>query len=835
MFSYDSPAKDKLYWWGIGMVLVSFVLFCLPLVLTNSAADPMSFFIGNFTITAVYFFMLLVSGRLRKGRNGLSLLLVFLVLFLISAYSLNRSVEIFDDSADWFSALLVIGCVNYLAHHWYDSFSRTFKTIHFFIAGVSLLAFIYLAIYLVPAYAISLLVFFVLFISLHTFVPLLFCIYTIVLFYKKGRSTSIYKIGFFTGAALPTITIIIFSIIWANRVQDFNKIYRLSGVTENNNLPPWVEVARYNDRSWITERVLKSDIVYAVPRENNSFDDMFFRLPSRRFSEALKHDPLVMSAALFGGKLNLTEEDRIKIMESMFDARHQGERRLWSGNNLITEKINTAVEVWPSLHLAYTEKKITVSNMMQNRWGRNQEAIYTFQLPEGSVITSLSLWIEGKEEKAILTTKEKADSAYNTIVGVENRDPSVVHWREGNTVSVRVFPVEKGKSRLFKIGITSPLKRLEDRLVYENIYFKGPDYTSATEEISVHMDDANKQAVLPASFSTEDKKVYKKSGKYESRWSMQLKDMAIAPNAFSFNGFTYSIMPYSPKRLSADFSNVFLDINRSWTEKEFDEVWKLVNKKQVFVFDGELQKLTEENKDKLFDKLSGLQFSLFPFYLVQDPSTSLVITKNGEESPNLSDIKESNFYKQLTDSLGKKDKIKLFDLGYEPSAYLKTLREYRSFQYENGSQLLLKQLIDNNYFMNDVENDNGIIIHDADLEIKKMVGVTANTAPDHAMRLFAYNNIMRRYGMDVIMNKANTDVLAKEAAEAYVVSPVSSLVVLESQKDYDRFNIKDDGNSLKNASLGSKGSVPEPHEWALIVVILLALLYVKYQRSIKVI
>ncbi len=67
-----------------------------------------------------------------------------------------------------------------------------------------------------------------------------------------------------------------------------------------------------------------------------------------------------------------------------------------------------------------------------------------------------------------------------------------------------------------------------------------------------------------------------------------------------------------------------------------------------------------------------------------------------------------------------------------------------------------------------------------------------------------------------------------EAQKAYVVSPVSSMVVLETQKDYERFNIKDSQNSLNNASMKSKGAVPEPHEWALIIIACLVLLYIKF-------
>jgi hypothetical protein len=58
--------------------------------------------------------------------------------------------------------------------------------------------------------------------------------------------------------------------------------------------------------------------------------------------------------------------------------------------------------------------------------------------------------------------------------------------------------------------------------------------------------------------------------------------------------------------------------------------------------------------------------------------------------------------------------------------------------------------------------------------------------------------------------------LAEIANEAYVVSPVSSLTVLETKKDYERFDIPENENSLKNASVKSSGAVPEPSEWLLL-------------------
>jgi hypothetical protein len=69
------------------------------------------------------------------------------------------------------------------------------------------------------------------------------------------------------------------------------------------------------------------------------------------------------------------------------------------------------------------------------------------------------------------------------------------------------------------------------------------------------------------------------------------------------------------------------------------------------------------------------------------------------------------------------------------------------------------------------------------------------------MRLFAYNHIMQQKGKGIISDSTWDEKLITEAQQAYVVSPVSSLVVLETQADYDRFKINDMDNSLKKRFL----------------------------------
>ena len=178
---------------------------------------------------------------------------------------------------------------------------------------------------------------------------------------------------------------------------------------------------------------MKSSLVYDVPTWSG---DGFFSMPRRSLGEVQKvHDPLVVVASLFSPRLLLTEEDQLQVLKTQFDARHHTEERLWSGRDLTTDHIVTNVRLWPAHHLAYSETVVTVFNHGEQMWGTGQEeAIYTFHLPEGGTVTSLSLWIGGREEKAVLTTKGKADSAYREIVGVEHRDPSVEHRPRGGPV-----------------------------------------------------------------------------------------------------------------------------------------------------------------------------------------------------------------------------------------------------------------------------------------------------------------------------------------------------------------------------------------------------------------
>lgn len=829
----QTKLSDNIFIGGIFCIALSLAVFCIPFFVEWKPQDAQGLFIVNFLLAAGYFFTLWFSGRLRKGREGLFPFFLFLILFLISAYALNREMNVFESSVNWLSVLVVVSSVNYIAFAFFESIPRPIQIIMLVLLGVSLVLFVYMSGYLFPLYGIGVIGAIALGISLHVFVPLLFMLYSIRLSFRlyNSRPSSLRWIG--TGVGASVLVIVVYAVLWSANVKLINKTYREASLENYAGLPGWVAVAQELPRNQLAEKVLKSDLVYTVPSDSEFGRSWFWTLPNPRFNEQRKHDPLVMMAALFSGKPTMAPEDRIRVLESIYDARHQTEERLWSDEHLSTDMVKTLVQLWPEYALSYTEKTITVSNNNEVlQWNRDEEGLYTFMLPEGAVVTALSLWIDGIEEKGILSSKQKADTAYRTIVGRERRDPSVVHWQEGNRVTLRVFPVTAGKSRKFKIGITAPLNRRDNKMIYSNIWFKGPVTLDTQEEITVECKQPAKDLIIPASLEKPGN-TFTWNGIYKSFWEISMQDQPLSAQLFSFQGFHYGVRPYEKQRIPTAIKDVFLDINQSWSDKDFNETWHAVNGHRVFVFDKEMVPVTEENKFPLFERLRQRQFSLFPLHLINDPGHALVITNNGLFSPNLHDLEDSRFLKNLNNFLAGSPRLMLFNLGKELSPYLKTLKEYRSFRYEQGSSRDLSDILRQNLFARNMESESLVVLDNAGIAIEKLEGKGIGEAPDHLLRLFAYNHIMEQKGKSMLTHAEWDQQLVEEAEQAYVVTPVSSLVVLESQADYSRFNIQASNNSLKNASAKANGASPEPHEWALILLCLLVVSYLRFPDKFK--
>jgi XrtN system VIT domain protein len=816
--------KNWPYWVGILLLLVSLFVFMAPEINFTKQNDNMTLFFINYLLSFIYLVIIWAAGiikiRDRIWLQNIEYILILLLMFLVSAYSLNREMEVFNDSTQWLQYFLVIQGALYISLYFKSVIPKAVQVLLFVLLGISYCMQAYLTIYLIPLYPIGIVGSFFMGITLHSFVPLLILIILTVYLFRNDNKINYLRISFFAGIVIAVIVTAVHTLNWVNISRSITHSGNMAELEENTELPKWVKVSQSIPDNMLTERFLKSGLVYATVPDQFSWDFM----PSRNFGDTKEHDPLIVIASLFSKPPSLTREEQIKILETFYSARHQAQERLWSGRDLETSNMITNVRIFPDLRIAYTEKTVFIKNTSNNSWS-NQEAIYTFQMPEGSVVTSLSLWINGKEEKAILTSKQKADSAYRTIVGYEQRDPSLVRWQEGNTVSVRVFPCATSEDRKFKIGFSSPLILDQNNVVYENIKFQGPFPYKSEETIKLQFTDNTENLSVPGFFKNNGGNTFYYDGKYKGDWAASFAKKSIPENSFSFKGSTYRVSELQKQYMKFTPTRVYLDLNEAWSKKELSEVVNLFKKNTLFAYGNSLINIEIKNIDDVYKIASGKNFSLFPFHLIKEVDNSLVITKGTSCSLNVSDLQGSEFGKLLIDSLQNKGRIKVFNLGTEISPFIRSLRELRVFDYERGGMLYLKELIDNNKFAVSHESDLKIDLHDAGLSILKSQDTLTSNAPDHLMRLFAYNNVMRKTGIRYFSPDFTDTWLVEEADFANVVSPLTSLVVLETRADYDRFQIKDSNNGLQNASMKGSGSVPEPHEWMLILLLVCIIVY----------
>ena len=829
-----AKSYKKQYYVGLGLVLLQWGLFIFSRHRNNGSSD---FFLedegGTFFLTYFIsiFYHIVTLFKYRTFLNFKKIPMVHFIILLtmltISAFTLDLSINLFATMSDWASIYLILFYVVFLSVGFIDKIPKLLRLPIFFILGLGAVITLYFSIYLFPTYHIAFIAAFVMGMSLHLIVPLLVFIFLLILV-AKYKTNLQEKLSFGLGIVCPMLVIAVFLYQWHGVDKSIHKSKASSITRPDNTLPEWVLMCQEVATDPLSTKIIEGKLVY------DTFSRIWRRgVDNNSFDESRRHDPLVNIGLFFHDDIDLDYTTRIKILKSQHNARHKAQRKLWSGRDLIVSEVFNNIKVYPEYRLAYTEKVIEIKNT--NRWRRNsQEAAFSFHLPEGSVVSSLSLWINGKEEKSRLTTKEKADNAYREIVGVKHRDPALLHWQEGNTVTVTVFPCTPAENRRFKIGVSTPLEKKGDKLILKNVYFEGPNANKAfeTSHIVFESEHEVKGVNLPSSFDNVSPNKYLYSGNYNLYWEVSCDAVPLSEQVFTFHGHSYAVKELSKEKASSDIKQIYLDLNKSWTAKEYYSLLDAKPNISFFAYKDRFIKINEENKKEVFEELTHKNFSLFPFHYIKDIDHSLVVSKSTALSPNLDDLKKSVFKENLMNSFkDRESNIKLYDIGEQLSPYLKSLKELQCFHYDVGDISKLNNLLQKNEYVMANKNPNQVDIDIAHLSICKKETVGTSKAPDHLFRLFTYGGIMKKIGRNYFdKDKLALGELSEMANEAYIVSPTSSLVVLESQKDYDDYDIKKNKNSLGNASMNSSGAAPEPSDYLLIALLLICL-FVLYRKK----
>ncbi|UTW62322.1 XrtN system VIT domain-containing protein [bacterium SCSIO 12741] len=816
---------DNLVGWkrvGIGMILVSLALFLagsgwIPIGDHKLKGDGL--FVLNYAIAALYFVSTLghtlFTGGLRSFRVDRQVFLIAVTLFCISAFSFNLTLRLFSDFTLWVRLYLLVMLFPLAMNILYRDLPIWARIPVAFTIGMGMVLSLSFATYLLPMAGIGLILFFILGLSLHLLAPaILFFSYISQAIKMKLDAAERWWLAL--GIALPVGYLIFFLIQWSvakdTLITSGQKAHLRSA-----DLPRWVVASQFLNNDGITEKMLAYDLQY--DHRWLAWND--FNVAGTSYGENRQHDPLVWFAKSMVGTPHFTQNERIQMLSLLRNKRHLAHRKLWSGSNLKTQKMESHWDIYPEYRLAYIEKKLFIEHSGN---GRDQEALYTFHVPEGAVVTSMSLVIEGREEMGRLTTRHKADTAYRSIVRPVNRrprDPSLVHWQEGNRVTVTVYPCTPEEVRELKVGFTVPLKIGKEQLFIPDIWFEGPYADQAPEDCSLQVISDHPTEWIhfePTRPKLEDG-MYSWKSNYGKRKDFILKSVPLSSSTFSFQNRHYQLVDGADSLSTFIPERVYLDVNGQWTQEEWDYLLETYAEQDIYVHRNKMIQVTPENQHKLFSQLLQKRFSCFPFFEIECPETSLLVAKSSSTGPNLTDLRDSPFGKKLLASLEEEvPPIHLLEMG-EYSPLYKTFLEFGLFNATQGTVYYAREMQDKHQFKAYLNSDRQIEIPGSRLLIQEVDSALPGNAPDHVMRLFAYNHVLHQSGRTYfVASREIPDPLIEEAAEAFVVTPISSLVALETENDYKRFGIDKNKQGLKNASKHQSGAVPEPHEWALILL-----------------
>ncbi len=122
-----------------------------------------------------------------------------------------------------------------------------------------------------------------------------------------------------------------------------------------------------------------------------------------------------------------------------------------SGLSMNSSRLDGKVNV--AAGTSYTEWTMVFKNAMPDV----SEARAQIELPQGAVVSRLTLWINGEPREAAFGGRGQVRKAYQEIAVVQRRDPVLVTTSGPNRVLMQCFPVPANGEMKIRVGITAPV------------------------------------------------------------------------------------------------------------------------------------------------------------------------------------------------------------------------------------------------------------------------------------------------------------------------------------------------------------------------------------------
>lgn len=474
--------------------------------------------------------------------------------------------------------------------------------------------------------------------------------------------------------------------------------------------------------------------------------------------------------------------------------------------------------------------------VMKNDAPMMQEARAQVALPPGAVVSRLTLWVNGEEREAAFAARGQVAAAYRSVVE-KRRDPVLVTTAGADRISVQMFPVPPNGEMKVRIGMTVPLELDHLRQASMQLpYFHERNF----EVAEAFRHSAWFESKSPLS-----------SGRHESQrapgnaYSLQLQladsqltsiespivvprdriDTAWShdkPAGASFIKQTLQLVPaFQPARLVVVVDSSASTAASSQTIAE--ALSRLPPQLELFVIvaDDEVPARSQTPMTALDaaalirgyefvggkDNTAALGQALDAVLATED---SALVWIHGPQPVTLQTTAA------IEQRLERRGRVRWYDVQVAPGAnrILESLDGMASLQTLSLAGL-------NTLFARWRSGGNQVLARREKVLQALPPGRPAEQTSDHLARLWAHDEVQRL----LYTERASRESVIELAHDYQLVTPVTGAVVLETQEQYD-------AAGLTPVPEGTVPSIPEPEEWALIVIAVIVLLYAWRRRQV---
>ena len=451
-----------------------------------------------------------------------------------------------------------------------------------------------------------------------------------------------------------------------------------------------------------------------------------------------------------------------------------------------------------------------------------REARAQIALPPGAVVSRVTLWINGEEREAAFAGRAQVRQAYEAVVR-RSRDPVLVTSAGADRISLQLFPVPPQGDMKVRLGMTVPLALSETREGMLRLpYFHERNF-DVRKELRHAVWIESKSKLHSALALTVDSA----TGVFRA----DIEDARLASNDASIiTARTQQSEAWSPDMRSAGHV-----VRQVISDDSVRRPGRL-----VLVVDG--SRSMREVAGAIAKNLAAMP---------ADMNVRLIFAHDERErSAPVASLSAAEAAKQIAafDYAGGNDNtvalVRGLDLAFEqPDSVLMWIHGPQPYQLETPENLLQRlergPKLNRFYDLQVVPGPNfvagkvdGLLsidtLHTDDVPRivsawrtgsslatvrRERLETSATALPsiertsDHLVRLWANDEVIR-----LMLSKEDHHAEAIALAQQYqLVTPVSGAVVLETRQQYD-------AAGLEPVPAGTVPSIPEPEEWALIIV-----------------